>query len=102
MRPRGLRNLRTLQGVVRRDKAGSREQVVAEFARLEHEKSRLQREIDIWEQNRRRTNEQLHLVESRLIVLRQAIELAESPRPNAASRDDPSSDPHWSSVILEY
>jgi septal ring factor EnvC (AmiA/AmiB activator) len=116
MRPRGLRNIRTVQGLTRRDKAGSREQAVAEMARLEHEKARIQREIDVWQQNLRRTEEQFQRVEARLAVVRQAIAesdaqlgqhpAAPAPAPRRPFRrtveTDDEGEPPFTTFSLEY
>lgn len=45
MRPKGLREIKTAQGIPGRASGSSREQAVAELARLEHERARLQREM---------------------------------------------------------
>ncbi|NJM08210.1 hypothetical protein HC891_21555 [Candidatus Gracilibacteria bacterium] len=101
MRPKGLRNLRTVQQANRRNQIGSREQMVAELARLEHEKARLQREVEVWRQNQRRTETQLEHVEARLAQLARAIDLtgAESV---PANRDNEAESRTWLGMTLEY
>ena len=106
MRPKGLRNLRTLQATTRRDKANSHEQAVAELARLEHEKARLQRELDVWEQNRRRTEQHLQRVEARLGVVRRNIDLSggeavRRPAPQVF-RDEREDETDWGTLSIEY
>jgi len=46
-----------------------REQIVAEQAHLEHERSRLRRELDMWRENVRKTAERLQAVEARMARL---------------------------------
>jgi septal ring factor EnvC (AmiA/AmiB activator) len=89
-----MRSLRTIQSNLRRSKTGSREQNAAELARLEHERARLRRESAMWEQNRLRTEEQLHLVEQRLTKLRAQFEASDDQPP--ARGDD------WQTLALEY
>lgn len=105
MRPKGLRDMRTSQHLSRRNQNGSREQAVAELARLEHEKARLTRELDVWRQNMQRTAEQLEQVEARLAALHQQIEqpaaTPAAPPARRARRDEPDP-PQYTSISLEY
>lgn len=103
MRPKGLRNVRTIQHLSRRAQSGSREQAVAELARLEHEKARLTREVDVWRQNMRRTETQLEQVEARLVTVRQSIEGEPAPAraPQSARSVEPEPD-KYGSIFLEY
>ncbi len=110
MRPKGLREIKTAQGIPGRASGSSREQAVAELARLEHERARLQRELNVWRQNQQRTDDQLRRVEERLSTLQGVLaeEPDATPRPAprrpaprpATNDDDPNSS--WSSVALEY
>jgi seryl-tRNA synthetase len=110
MRPKGLREIKTVQGMAGRNRGSSREQAVAELARLEHERARLQRELEVWRQNQQRVEEQLGRVEARLADLRAATaeEPASAPRPpqrRAATRPAPRDDDHdggWATLSLEY
>lgn len=105
MRPKGLRDLRTPQNLSRRNQSNSREQAVAELARLEHEKARLSRELDVWRQNMQRTATQLEQVEARLAALHQQIERpAAQPVAQPARRthrDEPEPE-RYTSISLEY
>lgn len=100
MRPKGLRNIRTIQGMARRSRSGGREQTVAELARLEHEKARLLREVDVWQQNMRRTNEQLQRVEARLATLHARLEVDRPDAERAAA--PPAGGQDWEMLSLEY
>ena len=73
-RTRGMRNIPTIQGLRHRSLPSTREQTVAELARLEHEKARLKRELSIWIGNQKRVEGQLRQVEERLIPLQQILE----------------------------
>ena len=65
-RPRGMRELMTIQGLAGRTVPDSREQIMAEQARLEHERARLQRELDMWQENARKTAIRLQTDEHRI------------------------------------
>jgi hypothetical protein len=109
-RPRGMRELMTIQGLAGRSVPDSREQIVAEQARLEHERARLRRELEMWQENGRKTAGRLQTVEDRMALLRRTIEpmlepepTAESDRPAARSTEpEPEPSTVWHEVVLEY
>lgn len=107
-RLRGMRDLMTIQGLAGRTLPNSREQIVAEQARLEHERSRLEREQAMWEGNLQRTIERLNIVIERLALLGNALEPEKEERPaamrrNAPAHDEPALDQtEWHEVVLEY
>jgi hypothetical protein len=68
-RVRSMRDIPTIQGLRNRSVPASREQAVAEVARMEHEKARLERELEIWLGNQRNTEKRLRQVEERLAGL---------------------------------
>jgi chromosome segregation ATPase len=71
---RGMRDIPTIQGLRHRSLPTTREQAVAEVARLEHEKARLKRELNLWLEHQERTEKQLQQVEERLIILQQILD----------------------------
>jgi septal ring factor EnvC (AmiA/AmiB activator) len=71
---RGMRNIPTIQGLRHRSLPTTREQAVAEVARLEHEKARLNRELNLWIDHQKRTEGQLQQVEERLAILQQILD----------------------------
>ncbi len=71
---RGMRNIPTIQGLRHRSLPTTREQTVAEVARLEHEKARLKRELNLWTDHQKRTEDQLQQVEERLATLQQILD----------------------------
>jgi hypothetical protein len=109
-RTRGMRELMTIQGLAGRTVPNSREQVVAEQARLEHERARLERELFMWQENERRTGERLAAVNERLAMLAAvcAKDDAESGRqpaaPRATHKADEPAEPasQWHEIVLEY
>ena len=112
MDTRGMRDIPTIQGLRHRSLPTTREQTVAAIARLEHEKARLQREVDMWNQNREKTAGRLQQVEERLALLQQVLDppdstgaprRAQAPRPAAkGAGDDDGGTQNWREVTLEY
>jgi chromosome segregation ATPase len=105
MRPKGMREIKTARGIAGRAGASSHEQARTELTWLEHERARLQRELEVWRQNGQRVEGQLQRVEARLAELRTlTAEGAPPPRPAQPSRrperDEPA--PGWSLFTLEY
>jgi hypothetical protein len=104
-RVRGMRDLTTVQGLSGRTLPNSREQIVAEQSRLEHERSRLERELALWQENQQRTNERLNGVVERLALLSTALKPTDDPQPG--TRREQTSSPHeepinWHAIVLEY
>ncbi|NTU78727.1 MAG: hypothetical protein HGA45_04890 [Chloroflexales bacterium] len=108
-RPRGMRELTTIQGLSGRTVPSSREQIVAEQSRLEHERARLERELLMWQENERRTNERLNAALERLAMLTAACAQSEGapearPAQRPAQRLADESEPatEWHEIVLEY
>jgi septal ring factor EnvC (AmiA/AmiB activator) len=70
---RGMRDVPSIQGLRQRSLPDTREQAVAELARLEHEKARLERELNMWVSNQQKTKTRLRQVEERLALLDQIL-----------------------------
>jgi hypothetical protein len=110
MKPKGMRDVATLQRRAPRALPQSREQIVQELAHLEHAKVRLERELGIWRANVQRTETRLNDVEERLTALHQALlaglpEQAQRLRPRRApaqreTGEQPSQS--WRKVAVEY
>lgn len=107
-RPRGMRELMTIQGIAGRSVPDSREQIVAEQARLEHERARLHRELAMWQENERKTAARLQTLEERMALLRRTIEpmlepdLASTPERQAPRQAEDPPQTKWHEVVLEY
>ncbi len=108
---RGMRDIPTIQGVHHHSLPGTREQTVAEIARLEHEKARLEREMGIWSDNQARTEKRIRQVEERLASLQEILD----PQPSKAAKrrngrrersdgdaGDDDQSKGWDAVSLEY
>jgi hypothetical protein len=107
-RPRGMRDLMMIKGMAERAVPERREQIVAEQAHLEHERSRLRRELDMWQENGRKTAERLQAVEDRMALLRRTIAPLLDPEPdwrpaqNADGQGEAEPLTIWHKVALEY
>ncbi|MCG8346595.1 MAG: hypothetical protein MI924_02290 [Chloroflexales bacterium] len=119
---RRIRNVSDAQRLVRRAIPQRREQIAHEWARLEHEKVRLNRELALWRDHQRRTEERLAAVETRLALLQEALmpeqdkpatppalrtrqpaqRLSARPPLRRQSDSSASSAPSWSKVKLDY
>jgi peptidoglycan hydrolase CwlO-like protein len=108
---RGMRDVPTIQGLRHRSLPDTREQAVAEFARLEHEKARLERELNMWVSNQQKTESRLRQVEERLALLEQIMNppAAEDTAKRTAAHRSPTKEDSdegaaqgWREVSLEY
>lgn len=109
---RGMRDIPTIQGLHDRSLPKSREMIVAEVARQEHEKARLERELNMWLSNQKKTEGRLQHVEERLTLLQQLLEppATDAPIKQAKNRRSPagtadsgeSKAQGWQEISLEY
>ena len=114
---RGMRDIPTIQGLRHRSLPNTREQTVAELARLEHEKARLKRELNLWLEHQERTEKQLLQVEERLDILHQIMDQTnteDSTKPSGRRRtqgrrsatgkanSDEGEERGWQEISLEY
>ncbi len=113
MRPKNMRDIATIQGLVHRSEPKTREQAVNELARLEHEKARLERELNIWLANQKQTEQRLGRVEDRLALLRRILTVPSDEGDSSAKRgqrksgtrtmnDDKRESKGWREIPLEY
>jgi len=72
-RTRGMRDIPTIQGLSSRSVPDTRPQAATELARLEPEKARLERELKMWVNNQKKTEDRLRQVEERLALVRQVL-----------------------------
>ena len=109
---KGMRDIPTIQGLQDRSLPKSREMIVAEVARLEHEKARLERELTMWISNQKKTEGRLQHVEERLTLLQQMQEppATDPPIKRAKNRRSPAEAANssegkaqgWQEISLEY
>jgi hypothetical protein len=114
MKPKGMKGMRdipTIQGLRNQSLPKSRELIVAEVARMEHEKARLERELRMWVSNEKKTENRLQRVEERLGLLQQMLEPPPASAPKRAKNrrapveTTPSGESQaqgWQEVSLKY
>jgi chromosome segregation ATPase len=90
MKLRTMRDIPTIQGLKNQATPTTREQAITELARLEHELSRLKRELEMWTANQNKTAERIHRVEHRLALLKGIVDPGAEER-SARQRDHASS-----------
>lgn len=86
MKVRTMRDIPTIQGLKNQATPATREQAITEVARLEHELSRLRRELEMWTANQTKTAERIRRVEDRLALLKGVVD----PCKEGASERPPS------------
>jgi peptidoglycan hydrolase CwlO-like protein len=69
-----MRDIPTIQGLRNRSVPATREQVMSELARLEHEKARLERELNIWLANQKKTEGRLQQLQERVNLLQAVMD----------------------------
>jgi len=71
---RSMRDIPTIQGLRNRSVPTTREQVMSELARLEHEKARLERELNMWIANQKKTEDRLQQLQERVNLLQTVMD----------------------------
>jgi chromosome segregation ATPase len=109
MKLRTMRDVPTIQGLRNQATPITREQAVAEMARLEHELARLQRELDMWTANQNKTAERMQRVEQRLAALKGILNPGEAERRAGRAKDPdrpedggPGKGKSWRTVDFQY
>ena len=75
---KGMRDVPSMQTAHRKKQQDGREQMVTEFARLEHERARLERELQLWTKKKYVTEGMLERVRNELEVVQQNLLLSQS------------------------
>lgn len=107
MRTKGMRDIPTMYGLAKRSKPNSRDEAITELARLEHEKARLERELNLWQENQKRTQQRLQSILNRLVLLQAIVEgrppeiRQEGDSETGSTQDAPVSG-QWTTIQLEY
>ena len=106
MKVKGIRDIATINRLIRRGAPRTNAQTAAELAHLEHEKARLERELDLWTGNLKRTEVRFKQAQERIAFLKKI--LAEA---SAITGEPPAKDAHddavqkigvWSEIKIEY
>ena len=108
MKLKGMRDIQTRYGLMHRAVSKTRAQVMAELAYLEHEATRLERELKIWTGNAQQTGSRLRLVRQRIGLLQGLLEeRATAPRNSSPPEEgdgeqDQQQVPSYRVIPLEY
>lgn len=111
MKRKGVHDIPTLQTLNRRRAQQSRRQLVAELARMEQTKARLETERDIWSDNQQRTSRRLERICQQIAECERVLETMRASTTTTAQASQPErpatatatwrSSP-WNEVTLEY
>lgn len=74
MKPKGMHDIPTAQSLSSRSIPASRDKIMTQLARMEQERARLERELDIWVGKQQQTEERLQQVRQRIELLQQALD----------------------------
>jgi chromosome segregation ATPase len=96
-----MRDIPTIQGLRNRAVPSTREQIVSELARMEHEKARLERELNIWQSNAKRTEGRILQVQDRLALLRNVLDESLSMH-RSGDEEEENTNGKYQEVSLEY
>lgn len=103
---RGMRDIPTIQGIRNRSVPATREQAMTELTRLEHEKSRLERELNIWLANQKKTEDRIQQLQERVNLLQTVMgEISPKrrrPDPGSEQAEEDAGKSAWREVSLEY
>jgi len=77
MKPKGMHDILTAQSLINRSMPATRAEMVAQLARMEHEKARLERELNVWVGKQKETEGRLQQVRKHIELLKRALD--ESP-----------------------
>ena len=107
MKPKGLHNISTAQSLISRSIPATRDKIMTQLARMEQERARLERELDVWVGKQRQTEERLQQVRQRIELLQQALDklpAAEGRRDSGTQRtaNDGRKGKGWQEILLEY
>ena len=102
MKVKGIRDILSINSFVRRATPRTRAQVAAELARLEHEKERFERELEL----RRQTEARLQLTQERIKFLVTVLEDLPGSSDETPAAEPPTNNgretKNWSEVTIEY
>ena len=112
-RARGLREVATLQTVLHGARPRERHHLVSRFARLENERARLERELEMWTARKSATESTLSKLHEQIETLRPRLLEEETPavrpegRPSPAGRrkrpsGKPAGPPRTHNFPIEY
>ncbi len=107
MKPKGMHDIPTAQRLIGGSIPASRDKIMTQLARMEQERARLERELDMWVGKQQQTGGRLQQVRQRTELLQQALDklpAAEGRRDSGAqpAADDGRKAKGWQEITLEY
>jgi hypothetical protein len=106
MRLKTMRDLVMTRELSDRTAPRSRDQALTELARLEGEKARHERALEVWLSNQQKTERQLEQVKQRIALVQQSVGLADAaaprPTPRSAASQPADDDAGWEPFVLKY
>ncbi len=107
MKPKGMHDIPTAQSLSSRSILASRAKIVPQLARMEQERARLERELDMWVGKQLQTEGRLQQVRQRIELLQRALDElpADEERRDSgtqATADDGRKAKGWQEITLEY
>jgi len=101
LQARGMRDIPTIQGLRHRSVPASREQIMSEMAHLEHEKARLERELNIWTANQKKTENRLQQAHGRIVLLQKIMDEMDPSHKTEETANEKDSG-KWQEVRMDY
>jgi hypothetical protein len=107
MNAKGMHDIASAQTLINRSVPATRAQVMAQLARMEYERARLERELALWAGKRERTQSRLGKVQQHIGLLQQALDQApgnaQGPIAETAPREGYGrKGPTWREISVEY
>ena len=107
MKPKGMHDIPTTQSLSSRSIPATRDKIMTQLARMEQERGRLGRELDMWIGKQKETEERLQHVRQRIELLQQALDKLsadEKRRDSGTQRaaNDGRKAKGWQEITLEY
>lgn len=107
MKLKGIHDIPTAQSLINRSIPATRDKIMTQLARMEQERARLERELDVWDGKQQQTEARLQQVRQHIELLQQALDkspAAEGRRDSGTQRaaDDGRKAKGWREIPLEY
>ncbi len=74
MKPKGMHDIPTAQTLISHSIPATRAEMMAQLARMEQERGRLERELNVWDGKQKETEARLQKVRQRFEVLQRALD----------------------------
>jgi hypothetical protein len=107
MKPKGMHDIPTAQSFSSRSIPASRDKIMTQLARMEQERARLERVLDVWVGKQKEDEGRLQQVRQRTELLQQALDKLPAAEGRRDSGTQPTTDDGrkakgWREIPLEY